>query len=1253
MIEAATEFRKNGFNDDDAAQLGLIASMYQNVSDEAISAGESASFIIAQLTAFGDSMSGFTTEAEKAEHVIDAVNEVANSFAVSSGQLATNLGNMSAVMAQTGASFEESLGMLTAITEVTRNASKASRGLVSIGSRLVQIVDDSSSTGKALKQIYEELGIQLFDSEGQLRSSYEIFSDLAEIWDTLDTNTQNYIASQQAGTNQFQNFAALMDNFGTATEATATAINSAGSAATENARYMESLNAKTQQVKATFQDLANNVIDSQLVKSLLDLANALLQLLNTPVGTFVTQFTLLSGVLTGVLAIAPNFTKVFSQFSLGIQVLTGATTAATAGLTGLSGALTMAAPVAAAVALAIVGVATAVNAMHNSYLEAHPTVEMLEEDIQELNGELDTNKTRLQELESIPWADRTTAQQLEIDRLKEENEELEKNIKLKNQQKAETWGSELAETPTQYVAFEYAYDPRRAQYTDEIEKLGVYSNREDLVYVIKQNEELAKAFENGTIQIREFNEEISNVDYIKKLSSELENLYNKKVKNTQLTADETERYKELTNILGPYLSELESMNDGTTLQSAGLYDVYTALNDILTPVSELTEKEEILNQGFRLTSEQFNTLISVAPELKEQAIQVGDAFYLSAEAFANCSEASIAFRKQVIQDNIDRLESTIETTSKEIEALIAVQEAYTLAGEIGNQIVFAPGQTPTDKLNEAQNSLTESETELERLKELLAQLNSISTEEPEVNSTSSITKEKTLIDLLQEELDILDHQAFLIEKNGEDQTKLVEIYKQAQQRIHEIAEEYRKKGYSETSEEIRELQKLWWDYADEIENVNQSILEEQEKAWEEALENQISSLEEQQNAYETAFNYMVSQIDKEIEKLEEQKDIEEEYWDAKIQALQDQNDEIERQIQLEEAQKALAQAESQQMLVFKDGRFQYVQNVQAISDAQTDLESLEREEALRQEVNNLEQLKNQAIASIDAQIENWEKYKEEWSSVVDQYQEEQDRLIAEQVLGIELEGENWQLRLDNLQQYVNEYLSIMNQLTTAQNTLNAGFGGSIGGISSGSGGGGGGGGNVTISHNTGTATIPGFGGDVPVQIVNGHTVTTGLPVGTVVHTNAGDYVITGVTDSGYESEKVGSSSGSSSHSSSSSSSSGGSFHDAVSDLNQQIASGGGNLHFKYASGTLSAHGGLSLVGENGPELRLLNSGDGILPSNITKNLMTLGQFSIKDLIGKMGTIYQYSFDKLVLPNVTDANSLINELKRFKQFVYQQ
>lgn len=121
MLEATTEFRKNGFNDEDAAQLGQIASMYQNVADEAISASDSASFIISQMVAFG-------IEAENAGRIIDAVNEVANRFSVSSADLSSNLGNMSAVMSQTGATFEQSLGMLTAITEVTRNASKASRG---------------------------------------------------------------------------------------------------------------------------------------------------------------------------------------------------------------------------------------------------------------------------------------------------------------------------------------------------------------------------------------------------------------------------------------------------------------------------------------------------------------------------------------------------------------------------------------------------------------------------------------------------------------------------------------------------------------------------------------------------------------------------------------------------------------------------------------------------------------------------------------------------------------------------------------------------------------------------------------------------------------------------------------------------------------------------------------------------------------------------------------------------------------------
>ena len=66
------EFRKSGFSDEDAANLALVATMYQNVADESISAADSAGFIIAQMKAIN-------IEAESASHIIDAVNEISTS----------------------------------------------------------------------------------------------------------------------------------------------------------------------------------------------------------------------------------------------------------------------------------------------------------------------------------------------------------------------------------------------------------------------------------------------------------------------------------------------------------------------------------------------------------------------------------------------------------------------------------------------------------------------------------------------------------------------------------------------------------------------------------------------------------------------------------------------------------------------------------------------------------------------------------------------------------------------------------------------------------------------------------------------------------------------------------------------------------------------------------------------------------------------------------------------------------------------
>lgn len=101
--------------------------------------------------------------------------------------------------------------------------------------------------------------------------------------------------------------------------------------------------------------------------------------------------------------------------------------------------------------------------------------------------------------------------------------------------------------------------------------------------------------------------------------------------------------------------------------------------------------------------------------------------------------------------------------------------------------------------------------------------------------------------------------------------------------------------------------------------------------------------------------------------------------------------------------------------------------------------------------------------------------------------------------------------------------------------------------------------------------------------------------------------------------------------------------------------GGGKIAGMYASGTTFASGGLSLVGEKGAELRVLNQGDGIIPADLTANLMAIGQLNptqwenlTKGNISEkanQSNEFNYSFDKLVLPNVKNADNFINELKQ--------
>ena len=1147
------EFKKSGFNEEDSATLAGVAAMYQNVADDAISAGESANFIISQMKAFG-------LEAEDATHIIDALNEVSNTQAVSSADLANNLGKASAAMALGNNTYEQALSMMTAITEINRSGAKSARALVSVQSRLTQVLDEQSSTGKALVEIYKGLGIALKDQNGQLRPTFEIFKDLAAVWPNLTTNQRDYIALTQAGANQTSNFVALMDNFDAALKAEATAMKSSGSAARENAAYMESLEAQTTQLKATFQDFANNVIDKELVSSILTLANDALGALNTETGSTITQWGLLTGVLTGGIVIYGQIAgKLLSAGSavitLGKALSAGAATA------------TMFTSAALPLAAAIGAIAVAGWKVYEWYKETHQPLSEYTSQIESNNEQLEKNKARLEEIEKLPWTEKTDEILAEKEALEKQNAELEKNIELNKDLQGKAVDRTINRTVDVYVGKQYG----SANLTDDRGNIKYFKTYEEALEAL--NEKYGETIVNeknladnirSTGKYAESTGVILDANYI----NILEDLTDELASNNSLSDDSLElRNKNIDSIkeqVEAYQTVKDRGDDLTSTQER-LIDAYNAFVETEAQAKEWTEK---YGDALVITDEQAQQMIKTFPALKDQLIDTGSGWTIlntNAQAAAN---GLISADGRIKASSKDRTKSVLEDLNETITYYGLIAKAFATMGTKSGY-----SATQAKQANELARSFDATRKQLQTAIARSEKFGYYDDTPKSLTSPTSTTKTRTkkATDLALEEFKNL-------QKDLEHQRELGLISEEEYyDKLEQLIKNYKAKATAHMKEygtDVDTINRNMYQYEEEIykgrAKLADDLAEKQKKAAEEAVQAQKEALEKRKEEFETAVNYVINQIDEEISKLQDLRDQTEQYYDDKIDAVNEANDALEDQIKYEELLNNLAKAKDKQLYVFQNGQFQYVQDVEAVASAQAELDAYERNKALQEEVKNLETLKEQALASIDEQIEGWENYKEQWSDVVNQYQVEQDRLLAEQVLGIDTEQENWNTRLTNLSNFVSQYNSILSQLSSA--------------------------------------------------------------------------------DSG------------SSSTSGSSSGGGLSFHQQVAQ-DKDILESGGSLTFtdangnighislkEHALGTTKAPGGLSLVGERGPELRVLNSGDGIIPADATRNLWDWANYNPKDFMSGMGSDNIFHIGNIALPNVTDAKSFVNGLK---QLAYQR
>lgn len=270
VAQSATTWLRQGYSVQEAGKL-IEASM--KLSKVAMmSTEESAKALTATLK-------GFKLATTEVERITDVLSKMDSQAAVT-GQGVSEALSLIANSAQlAGYSLEEAAAMVSTIGEVTQqsmstvgNAVKtlmARFGNVKAGAFSSMSLEDDGDTTDSINDIEKVLkavGISIRTSSMQMRDMGDVLDDLADKWATLDTVTQNAIASAAAGTRQRNVFITLMNNYDRYKDLTDEAANSAGTTDKKFKGYADSIEATMKDLQNAWEKLTQQIAASPFIK---------------------------------------------------------------------------------------------------------------------------------------------------------------------------------------------------------------------------------------------------------------------------------------------------------------------------------------------------------------------------------------------------------------------------------------------------------------------------------------------------------------------------------------------------------------------------------------------------------------------------------------------------------------------------------------------------------------------------------------------------------------------------------------------------------------------------------------------------------------------------------------------------------------------------------------------------------------------------------------------------------------------------
>lgn len=299
--EAALIYYQQGDSDAVARAKADVTLKTANVT------GQSGQEVSEQLTAVWN---GYKVSAEEAELYIDKLAAVAASTASDLEELSTGMSKVASAANIMGVDIDQLNATIATVVSVTRQAPESvGTAFKTIYARMGDIeagLDAETTLGSYTEKIKEIAGINVLDTNGQLRDMGEVIEEVGEKWNSLSREQQIALSQTMAGTRQYNNLLALFDNWGMYTDALNTSAQAAGTLQKQQDIYMESTEAHLQKLETEWERLYDEIFDQKTANGFIDV----LTLGLTTIGDYIEG---LGGGLNALINMGAGVGQVFSK----------------------------------------------------------------------------------------------------------------------------------------------------------------------------------------------------------------------------------------------------------------------------------------------------------------------------------------------------------------------------------------------------------------------------------------------------------------------------------------------------------------------------------------------------------------------------------------------------------------------------------------------------------------------------------------------------------------------------------------------------------------------------------------------------------------------------------------------------------------------------------------------------------------------------------------------------------------------------